>query len=158
MINPAIPKAVNLVIFFTILYFLIRKPTREFFTERYNQIRSSIDRAAREKAEAEAKMKELDARMNRLDADIAEIKAQAGREAEAERERITAAAQAEAEKFRATAKREIESAKQNALIELRAYAAEQAVTLAEQVIRRELKPEDDANLLQRASVAMGTKQ
>ncbi|HYE72349.1 MAG TPA: ATP synthase F0 subunit B, partial [Blastocatellia bacterium] len=104
LINPAIPKAVNLVIFFTILYFLLRKPTREFFTNRYNEIRVAIDQAAKEKSEAEAKMKELDARMSRLDADIADIKTQAQREAEAERERITAAAQAETEKFRVMAK------------------------------------------------------
>jgi F-type H+-transporting ATPase subunit b len=154
LLNPAIPKAVNLVIFFTILYFLLRKPTRDFFRERYNEIRAGLDRAAREKAEAEAKMRELDARLSRLDADIAEIKEQARREAEAERERIAAAARAEAEKLHATARREIEAAKQTALVELRRHAAEQAVALAEQAIRRELTPADDARLLDRASAAM----
>jgi F0F1-type ATP synthase membrane subunit b/b' len=151
-----IPKTVNLVIFFSILYFLLRKPTREFFTTRYNEIRAGLDRAARERAEAETRMKELDARMARLDAEIADIKAQARREAEAEAARITAAAQANVEKFRATAQREIESAKQNAMVELRQFAADQAVALAEQIIRRELKPEDDAKLVQRASAAIGS--
>jgi F-type H+-transporting ATPase subunit b len=157
LLNPAIPKAVNIVIFFTILYFLLRKPTREFFKGRYNEIRAGLERAAKEKAEAEAKMRELDARMSRLNADIAEIKEQARREAEAERERIAAAARAEAEKLQATARREIEAAKQTALIELRRHAAEQAVALAEQVIRRELTPADDAKLLERASAAMKAK-
>jgi F-type H+-transporting ATPase subunit b len=154
LLNPAIPKAVNVVIFFTILYLLLRKPTREFFAARYSEIRAGLDRAAKEKAEAEAKMRELDARMSRLDADIAAIKEQARREAEAERERIAAAAQADAEKLRQTARREIEAAKQTALIELRRHAAEQAVALAEQAIRRELTPDDDAKLLERASAAM----
>lgn len=153
-----LPRTVNLIIFFSILYFLLRKPVREFFTNRYNEIRAAIDRAAREKAEAETKMKELDARMSRLDAEIAEIKEQARREAEAERERITAAAQDDAEKFRAMARREIEAAKQNAIIELRRHAADQAVAIAEQIIRRELRPEDDARLLERASAAIGNSR
>jgi F-type H+-transporting ATPase subunit b len=158
LLNPAIPKAINLVIFFTILYLLLRKPAREFFTRRYQEIRAGLDRAAKEKAEAEARMRELDARLNRLDADIAEIKEQARREAEAERERIVAAAAADAEKLRLTARREIEAAKQAALIELRRHAAEQAVALAEQAIRRELTPADDARLLERASAAINGAQ
>ncbi len=148
-LHPAIPKAVNLAIFLTVLYLLVRKPARKFFAERLATVRATLDRAAKEKAEAEAKINELNTRLSKLDAEVAEIRAQAEREAIAERERLKAEAQADADKLRATAKREIEGAKQAALVQLREFTADKAVELAEQLIRRELTPQDDAKLLQR---------
>jgi len=144
-----VPKTVNLVIFIGILYYLLRKPTRKFFRQRIEEIRALLQRAAREKAEAAARLAEIDARLNRLDDELAEIRAQSEREAAAERARIEAAAREDAEKLRLMSQREIEAAKKAALVELRQFAAEKSVELAEQIIRRELTPEDDARLLQR---------
>ncbi|MDQ3010234.1 MAG: ATP synthase F0 subunit B [Acidobacteriota bacterium] len=150
----AVSKAVNLIIFLGLLYFLLRKPAREFFTTRLAEVRATLQQAAKEKEGATAKMAELDARLSRLDTELADIKSQAHREAAAERERLQAEAQRDAEKIRVTSKREIESAKQIAMSELREFAATKAVDLAEQMIRRELKPEDDARLVQRMGEEM----
>ena len=146
-----VPKLVNLIIFLGLLYLLLRKPTREFFQRRLVEIRASLERAAKEKAAAEAKLAEINARLDRLDAELGEIRAQAEREAKAERERLEAAAREDAEKLRAMAQREIEAAKKGALVELKQFAAEKSVELAEQVIRRELTPEDDRRLFKRLS-------
>jgi F0F1-type ATP synthase membrane subunit b/b' len=151
-----LPKAVNLTIFLLILYFILRKPTREFFRQRFAQIRAALERAAKEREAASAKLKEINARLNRLDAELNEIRAQAEREAAAERERIEASAREDAEKLRLLARREIEGAKKAALVELRQFAAEQSVALAEQIIRRELTPEDDARLVRRLSEEIKT--
>ncbi len=150
-LHPAIPKAVNLIFFVGILYYLLRKPVRDFFTTRLAEVRTTLDRAAREKAEAEAKMNELNARLNKLDTELAEIRNQAEREAQTERARLEAEAIADAAKLRITAQREIEGAKQTALVQLREFTANKSVELAEQLIRRELTPQDDARLLQRVS-------
>lgn len=147
-----IPKLFNVVIFFGVLYALVRKPAREFFQERYRTIRESLERAAREKAVATTKLSEINARMDRLDAEIAEIRSQSDREATAERERIEAAARQDAEKLRAMAQREIESAKAAALAELQKFTAARSVEMAEQVIRRELTAEDDSQLIQKLSL------
>ena len=149
-----VSKAVNLVIFLGLLYFLLRKPAREFFATRLAEVRATLQQAAKEKEAATAKMAELDARLSRLDTELAEIKSQAERESAAERERLQAEAQRDAEKIRVTSHREIESAKQIAMSELREFAATKAVDLAEQMIRRELKPEDDARLLARMGEEM----
>jgi len=148
------PKLVNLAIFMTVLYLLLRKPTREFFRQRLASVRETLDRAAREKQEATAKMAELDARLNRLDADLREIGAQSDREAAAERARMGAEAKRDAEKVREMAAREVEAAKQVALADLRAFAATTAVDLAEQMIRREMTPADDAKLVARVGEEM----
>lgn len=148
------PKLINLAIFLTVLYLLLRKPTREFFRQRLASVRETLDKAAREKQAATAKMSELDARLNRLDADLREIEAQSDREAAAERARMDAEAKRDMEKIREMAAREVENAKQVALADLRAFAATTAVDLAEQMIRRELTPADDAKLVARVGEEM----
>jgi F-type H+-transporting ATPase subunit b len=148
------PKLVNLLVFLGILYYFLRRPLHEFFAQRLASVRQMLERAAKEKEIATMKMAELDARLNRLDAELAGIKEQASREAAAERERMKAETERDIEKIRLTTNRELEAAKQVALADLREYAAIKSVELAEQIIRRELTPEDDARLLRRVSEEM----
>jgi len=149
------PKLVNLAIFLAVLYLLLRKPTREFFRQRLASVRETLDRAAREKQEATNKMAELDQRLNRLDTELAKIKEQSEHEAAAERARMDVESKRDVEKIREMAGREIEAAKQVAMADLRAFAATKAVDLAEQLIRREMTPADDARLVARVGEEMG---
>ncbi|MFN0084343.1 MAG: hypothetical protein ACKVX9_03040 [Blastocatellia bacterium] len=153
-VHPAIAKAFNLALFIGVMYLLVRKPAREFFTNRFALVRATLEHAAREKAAATAKMAELEARLNRLDDELKGIRSQAEAEALAERARIERETAHDLEKIRVTARREIESARQVAMTELREFAAAKAVDLAEQMIRRELKPEDDAKMLRRMAEEM----
>lgn len=150
----ALAKLVNLALFVAFMVWALRKPAKEFFTNRLAEVRATLQQAAKEKEAAAAKMAELDARLARLDTEIAEIKTQAQNEAAAERERLETEARRDMEKIRQTSQREIESAKQIAMTELREFAATKAVDLAEQMIRKELKPEDDARLLARMGEEM----
>jgi F-type H+-transporting ATPase subunit b len=148
------PKLVNLLLFLGILYYFLRRPVHEFFAQRLASVRQMLERAAKEKEAATMKMAELDARLNRLDVELAGIREQANREAAAERERMKAETERDIEKICLTTTRGIEAAKQVAMADLREYAATKSVELAEQVIRRELTPEDDARLLRRVSEEM----
>jgi F-type H+-transporting ATPase subunit b len=94
-------------------------------------------------------MAELDSRLNRLDVDLREIGAQSDRDAAAERARMDAEAKRDVEKIREMAVREVDAAKQVALADLRAFTATTVVDLAEQMIRREMTPADDAKLVAR---------
>ncbi len=151
LINPLIPRAFNVAVFFGILYFLLRKPVRQFFVERFAHIRATLERAAKAKEEAQSRIKAIDARLAQLDSEVAKIQEMSRQEVAAETERLKTQTQADIEKIRETARREIEAAKQTALVELRQFTAATAVTRAEQIIRRELTPADDAALLERAS-------
>lgn len=151
---PIISKAINVTIFFGLLYFLLRKPLRRFFDERLARARADLQRAAHEKAEADTKMSELELRLNRLGSELAEIKSVAEREARAERERIQRETGQAVEKLRTAASREIETAKQVAIFELREFAATKSVEIAEQIIRQEITPEDDRRLIDRAAKAL----
>jgi F-type H+-transporting ATPase subunit b len=148
---PIISKAINVTIFFGILYLLLRKPLRRFFDERLSRARADLERAAQEKNHADAKMRELEERLNHLDAELAEIRSVSEREAQAERDRIARETGRSVEKIRSMAQREIEAAKQVAIFELREFAATKSVEMAEAIIKKEITPEDDHRLIDRAA-------
>ena len=140
-------KFFNLFLFIGIFVFLLRRPVGASMRARRESIRKELMRAQEERNAALAKLEEVEARLARLDAETASIREQAEREVAEERERIRRATEAETQKLREQAQREIEGAGKAARLELRRYAAEQSVELAEQLIRRDMRPEDDARLM-----------
>jgi F-type H+-transporting ATPase subunit b len=149
LLTPAVAKTINLAIFIGAGYLLLRKPTREFFAARLAGVRQVLERAAKEKDAATRKMAELEARINRLGEEVGSIRERTALEAEAERRRIEAETESDIARIRQIAQREIGLATQEAISDLREYAARQSVEIAEQIISREIKPDDDARLIQR---------
>jgi F-type H+-transporting ATPase subunit b len=140
-------KFLNLFIFVGVLAFILRRPLSETFRARREGIRRDLMRAQEEKKAAEAKLEEVNVRLARLDDEVASIRAQSAKEAADERERIRQATEADIQKLREQTRREIESAGKAARQSLREFAAEQSVRLAEEIIRQDMKPEDDARLI-----------
>ena len=143
---PTIAKVVNLLLFVGLMIYFLRRPIKEAFRARQESIRNELMRAEEERAAATAKLEEVEGRLARLNEEVEAIKAQAQKEAAEERARVERAAEEEIRKIREQARREIESAGKVARAELRAFTAEQSVRLAEEMIRRDIRPEDDAHL------------
>jgi F-type H+-transporting ATPase subunit b len=144
---PTIAKVINLLLFVGLMFYFLRRPIKEAFRARQESIRSELMRAEEERAAALAKLEEVEGRIARLDAEVETIRANAQREAAEERARVERATEEEMRKIREQARREIESAAKAARAELRAYTAEQSIRLAEDMIRGEIRPEDDAHLV-----------
>ena len=140
-------KFVNLFIFIAVLAYILRRPLSEAFRARREGIRRDLMRAQEERNAALAKLEEVEARLSHLDSEVTNIRTQSAKEAAEERERIRLATEAEIEKLREQSRREIESAGKAARQDLRAFAAEQSVRLAEEIIRRDMRPEDDTRLI-----------
>jgi F-type H+-transporting ATPase subunit b len=140
-------KFLNLFIFVFGLAYFLRRPLSEGLRARRESIRRDLMRAQEERNAALAKLEEVEARLARLDAEVASVREQSQREAVEERERIKRATEEETRKLSEQARREIESAGKAARQELRQYTAGQSVHLAEELIRREMRPEDDARLV-----------
>jgi F-type H+-transporting ATPase subunit b len=140
-------KFFNLLLFIGALIFLLRRPIGASMVARRDAIRQELMRAQEERRAALAKLEEVEARLARLDAEVETVRAQAKREAEAERESITRSTADETRRLREQAQREIESAGKAARQDLRRYAAEQSVRLAEDLIRRDIRAEDDTRLM-----------
>jgi F-type H+-transporting ATPase subunit b len=142
-------KFVNLAIFVIALVFAMRKffGVPEMFRDRKETIKRELAKAQEERDAALGKLKEVEERLARLDTEVAAIKEQSAREAVEERERIARSTETEITRLSEQALREIESAGKAARKDLRRYTAEQSVLLAEEIVRREMKPEDDARLI-----------
>jgi len=142
-------KFVNLGIFIGVGFFLhwrFGRPIREALRARSEGIKIELQRAREERDLAFAKLAEVEARFEKLDTEVAAVKEKATAEADAEKARFKAATEAEIAKMKEQAKREIESAGKVARHELRKFAAEESVRLAEEILEKEIKPEDDARL------------
>jgi len=142
-------KFVNLFVFIGAALYLhhrFGRPIREALRSRGEGIKRELLRAREERDQALAKLAEVESRFASLDAEVARVKEKARAEAEAEKQRIAAATEEEITKTREQAKKDIESAGKAARHELRRFAAEESVRLAEELLEREMKPEDDARL------------
>ena len=142
-------KFINLFIFIAAAFYihrLFRRPIREGLRARRERIKTELEKAREERDLAYAKLAEVEARFEKLDAEVATIKAKARAEAEAESKRLQANTEQELARIRENAKRELESAGKLAKNELRKFAAQESVRLAEEILSREIKPEDDARL------------
>jgi F0F1-type ATP synthase membrane subunit b/b' len=142
-------KFFNLAIFVLALTYILTRKAKlgEAFKARREGIKQELARAQQERDAALAKLKEVEERLGLLDTEVATIKEQSVREAAEERERIARSTETEINRLSEQATREIESAGKAAKKELRRYTAEQSVRLAEEIVRREMRPEDDARLI-----------
>lgn len=140
-------KFFNLLLFIGALIFLLRRPIGASLVARRDTIRQQLMRAQEERRAALLKLEEVELRLARLDAEVETVRAQAKREADAERENIARSTAEETRRLREQAQREIESAGKVARQDLRRYAAEQSISLAEGLIRRDISSDDDARLM-----------
>jgi len=147
--NPMLWRVINLLVFVLILVYILRNKIGigKVFDDRAAAITRELEEARKEKKEALERLSEVEARLGRLDEEVSEISREAEREAAREAERVRQAAQADAEKIRLTAGREIEGAMKAARTELRAFVADHAVDMAETIIRREIRPDDNSRML-----------
>jgi F-type H+-transporting ATPase subunit b len=144
-------KFVNLGVFILVMAYILTRKVKlgEAFKNRRENIRRELARAEQERDAALAKLKEVEERLQRIDDEVSAIKELSARETAAERERIARETEVEIAKLTEQAQREIERAGKTARHELRRHTAEESVRLAEELIRREMKPEDDARLITR---------
>ncbi|HEV8484543.1 MAG TPA: ATP synthase F0 subunit B [Blastocatellia bacterium] len=155
--NPDLWRVINIVVFALILVYILRNKIGigKVFDNRAASIVKELEQAKRDKEDALKQLAGVEARLGRLDQELAEIRLEAEREAAREAERIHHAAAADAEKIRQSAHREIEGAMKSARSELRAFVADQAVQMAEAIIRKEIRPEDASRMLTRYTEELG---
>lgn len=145
--------ALNFAILAFILYVLSKSRIPAMFRARTGVIRKSLDEAQRSSAEANRRLSDIEARLARLDTEVAEMRAQAEREAEAEEQRIREAAEEDQRRVIHAAQTEIEALSKNARRELKAYAADLAVALAEK--RIQVDPATDQQLVRSFTDQLG---
>jgi len=143
----AIWKWANFVILAAGLGYLMAKTLPAFFQTRTSSIQKSIVEAQQAKMDAERRAADMDARMSALGSEIERFRVQSHAEMEQEGARIRSETADQIRKLERQAEMEIESAGKTAQRELRAFAAELALDLAEQRIRDRLNAETETALI-----------
>lgn len=152
---PLIPQTVNVILFFGLLWLLIKDPVKEFFANRRKHIRESLELAEKSREDAKMRLDEIEQKMARLDEELREIETRAKAEAEQEKARIETAAKEEAERIVEQAKAEVEQLRREGLAQVRAFITDLAVAEAEKTIRDTVTEEERRKLFKDFAARLG---
>ncbi len=135
----------NFAILAAVIVLISKSKLPAMFRTRTDVIQRGIREAQKASADANRRLADIESRLARMDAEVATMRASAESESAAEEERIRQAAEQEKKKIVQGAEAEIAAAAKLARRELKIYAADLAVSLAEK--RIQVDPETDRALV-----------
>lgn len=142
-----IARIVNFGVLAGALVYFLRAPMATYLSDRGSQIRADLVNANETKREAAAQIEEIDRKMKALPAELEALRVQGAKEIAAEEERIRAAAAAERDRLLEQARREIDLQVKVAERELVSHAADLAVGVATERIKKNITTDDQKTLV-----------
>lgn len=141
-------KTVNVIILFALLYWLLKKPVSRFLSDGIESVVDKFERAKKEKEEALKLLKEAEKKSEEVKAEAERILSYSKEVAEREKEQIIAEAKETAARIVKMADEEIEKELYKAKEELKKFAAEKAVEIAEAKLKGSITPEVNKKLIE----------
>jgi len=138
--------AFNLALLLTILTVLLRKPISNALKARSGNIRTAIQDAQTLRKEAEARYEMLEGRLARFESEMQQMKADAAKQAEQERDEVLAQAQREAQSIKDAAERTIRDETARARNALQEDAVRLAMQIAEERLKSQVAAVDNQRL------------
>jgi len=148
-------KFINLGIFVWLLVYLVRKPLSEAFKAKRDVIRAELIKAEEEKQQALSSLTSVEAKLVGIDSEKTSIMKLAREEAEAEKRRLAEQAASEAAKLKAQADGEVARLGSVARFQLRRFAVDESLRLAEEKLRSSVDNQTDARLIETSIQAIG---
>lgn len=139
----------NFAVLVGVLVYFLKSPLAAHMASRAAAIRQDLVTAAELKKSASAQLAEIQQRMAALPAEIEALRRQGSEDVVAERERIARSAEHERVRLLEQTRREIDMRLRVAKRELTEHAAQLAVQVAEQRIKRVITPDDQLRLVDR---------
>jgi len=127
--------------------YLLVKLLPPMFAARSQAILKDMAESEKTRQDAEARAAEVDLRLAGLEAELGRLRADSQRETQAETERLASHTAAEIAKIQAQSVQEIGAARKAARADLKRYAAELAIDLAEKKIRGRMTPAAEDGLV-----------
>ena len=140
-------RILNFTILAVVLYKLSAKAIVNFFVGNRASIKNSLDEAVRAKEEAEKKLEEHSARLDKATAEIAGIADMIKAQGLAEKEKIIEEAKRTAEKVKEDSEARVEQEFKRALHQLRREATELSVTMAEEILAKNIQSDDHEKMV-----------
>ena len=144
-----VSRIANFAILAAGLWYFLRSPIGRYLGARSEQIREGLVEAANMKRDASAQLARIEAQMQTLPAELKRLKTRGAIEIKAEEERIRHAAETERQRLLDQMHREIDLHLQAARRDLTRDAADLAVQVAEQRVKREINETDQQRLIGR---------
>ena len=140
-------KVLNFGILAIFLFFVAKKPVKEFFTSRIKGIENELADLEQKKEEAEKKIAKFEAKLKDLDEESKKIVDAYIKQGEEAKKRILVQAEEEATKLEDMAKRSIDLEFKTAKAELKKEIVEKAIVEAEKLIQSSISADDQARLV-----------
>jgi len=141
-------RVMNFVVLVVVLVKFLSKPLAHGLTSRRQQIMDQLEDLSERREEVEKSYKECEGRLSRIDEEVKGILETARKQAELEKARIVADAARSAEDIRRKAELAVQHETAMARHTLRAEVADQAMTMAAELIRKNLTPADQTKLIE----------
>lgn len=138
--------AVNFVLMYGLLFFLLRKPVSELLKQRQASIRQDLEDAAGAKNDAQARLDAIQAKLDDFDAEVAKMTADAREDAAAEAKYTAERTERDATMLREMTAGTVREETRNARARLQQDAVDAAVKLAEEKLRAEISGADQTRL------------
>ncbi len=135
-------KTFNFVILVGLLVYFLAPKIKAFFVDRQKEIKESLEQASTEKAEAEKQYRDYSEKIDKASAEIDGIFEMIKAQGVTEKQKIIEDAQKVAAKMKEDAKARIEQELSKATIQLRSEAVTLSVQMAEEILKRNITPQD----------------
>lgn len=148
-------KIANMILFIGVLAYLVGGPMKRAFAERSAAIRRTADEAKERRVKADQMASDIQARLAAIEQEVKAIHERAAAEGERQKRDLIASAEAEAQKILAAARTEVDNRLKHARHELTAYAGQLASERAEQILREKITEQDQKKLFQESLREVG---
>lgn len=141
-------RAMNFLAVVIILFLVLRKPIRQFFGNRREEIAETLADLERKKGETEESYAKLESRLAELEAERETILAEYISDGEKEKEKIIANAEEMSSRIQVQAEKAIEREIKSAKDALKQEIAELAASLAEGLVKENITDQDQERLVE----------
>ncbi|MEA2014058.1 MAG: ATP synthase F0 subunit B, partial [Thermodesulfobacteriota bacterium] len=132
----------NFIILLVIIYKLLAKAIGKFFAGGRESIKASLEEAVAAKERAEKRLREHSDRLDKATAEIQGIADMIKAQGLVEKEKIIEEAKKTAEKMKEDSKARMDQEFNEAINHLKAEAAELSITMAEEILKKNIKERD----------------
>jgi F-type H+-transporting ATPase subunit b len=133
-------KWINFALVAGVIVWLCLKKGPAFFGRRADVISADIQKSTEAKKQAELQLRDAETKLQNLEKEVADLRASAQRESAAEADRIRNLTVTDEQKIAQAAQAEVNAAERAARLELKALAANLAVSGAESLLVKQLTP------------------
>lgn len=141
-------RLINFAILFGGLGYILSKPLKNYLKQRSQNVRQAIEEAKKAKADAESKARFYEEKLSQLEGEVAAMMEQFKKEAEEEKARIVREAEEQLEKTKERMQKSLEQERMRMKEEVMREAANIAVALAEEMIKKNFTTEDQKKWVQ----------